>query len=694
MKSDGRSVVAMVLLFTAAAVAMLWGLSLRWQNELRAQVMSRAELRSLQLADAMAGQVAAELALLDHTLLDLRADWTENPGNFAARVDRGLQSLPAGLVSHLTVVSAEGKVIFSSREGQQNVYVGDRPYFQAFREGGDRLRVGAPVPSRLNGRWMVPVGRPLFRAGRFDGEMHLAVSADFLGRELQRLALSPEDTVTMVHGSGRFMARSVNNAAAMGTSVKEGRPFLSLSAGESGTFQHSGSVDEVPRLFGWQRLPETGVIVVVGLAESSVVAPLATAFRRSHWLASVLSFTLVLGGFTVAWLLWRVDQSRMAMAESEQRLKEAQHMAKVGHWSCVLQTGAMIWSDEVYRIFGHQRGAHTPTFDRFLQQVHPGDRERVEALYLQSIKTGEALEVTHRLVLPDGSVKHVRELCVLDREHGQLVRSHGTVQDISEVSTAQGALERLNGELEDRVEDRTRELAALNNELEAFTYSVSHDLRTPLRSIHGFASLLEEESDNLSSDARSHLRRIQDGARRMGLLITDLLTMAHHSRAVVNLERVNVSELALAVVADVERADPGRKVTWAIAPGLEAMADPVLLRVVLQNLLGNAWKYTSQAQDARVALERVVDSDREADGMVEFAVRDNGAGFDMAYVGQLFQPFKRLHAQHEFEGTGVGLASVQRLVQRHGGTVRAEGAVGQGAVFYFTLPQVPPASLG
>ena len=172
----------------------------------------------------------------------------------------------------------------------------------------------------------------------------------------------------------------------------------------------------------------------------------------------------------------------------------------------------------------------------------------------------------------------------------------------------------------------------------------------------------------------------------MGLLITDLLTMAHHSRAVVNLERVNVSELALAVVADVERADPGRKVTWAIAPGLEAMADPVLLRVVLQNLLGNAWKYTSHAPEGRVALERV----GESDGMVEFAVRDNGAGFDMAYVGQLFQPFKRLHAQHEFEGTGVGLASVQRLVQRHGGTVRAEGAVGQGAVFYFTLPQAHP----
>jgi signal transduction histidine kinase len=173
----------------------------------------------------------------------------------------------------------------------------------------------------------------------------------------------------------------------------------------------------------------------------------------------------------------------------------------------------------------------------------------------------------------------------------------------------------------------------------------------------------------------------------MGLLISDLLTMAHQSRAVVHLQRVSLSELAQAVAIDIEREDPARKVAWQIEPELWAWVDPVLMRVVLQNLLGNAWKYTRQVEQAEIVFQRV----GQAEGMSEFCVRDNGAGFDMAYVDQLFQPFKRLHAHHEFEGTGVGLASVQRLIQRHGGTVRAEGKVGGGAAMYFSLPDEPAA---
>lgn len=254
------------------------------------------------------------------------------------------------------------------------------------------------------------------------------------------------------------------------------------------------------------------------------------------------------------------------------------------------------------------------------------------------------------------------------------------------VGRAQLALSQLNGQLERRVAERTAELEALNAELEAFAYSVSHDLRTPLRSIHGFASLLEADEDSTLGDSgRSHLRRIQAAAKRMGQLISDLLSMAHLSRSTLQAVPLDLSGMARAIADDLDRSDPGRRVRWDIEEGMQAVADPGLMQSVLQNLLGNAWKYTGRTPDARVSFTR----SSMGGGMQTFCVRDNGAGFDMAYAGQLFQPFKRLHGHHEFEGSGVGLATVKRIVQRHGGQVGGEGAVGQGAAFWFSLPVAP-----
>ena len=254
---------------------------------------------------------------------------------------------------------------------------------------------------------------------------------------------------------------------------------------------------------------------------------------------------------------------------------------------------------------------------------------------------------------------------------------------------SQLALRQLNDQLERRVAERTAELEALNAELEIFAYSVSHDLRTPLRSIHGFASILEtEEGERLSEDARSYVQRIQAAAQRMGQLITDLLSMAHLSRSVLQMQPLDLSAMARVIADELERSDPGRRVQWDIEPGLTAVADPVLMQSLLQNLLGNAWKYTGRTPDPRVSLRRT----SAGGGMQTFCVRDNGAGFDMAYVDQLFQPFKRLHRSEEFEGTGIGLATVRRIVQRHGGQVGCEGQVGQGAAFWFSLPREPVQS--
>jgi PAS domain S-box-containing protein len=227
----------------------------------------------------------------------------------------------------------------------------------------------------------------------------------------------------------------------------------------------------------------------------------------------------------------------------------------------------------------------------------------------------------------------------------------------------------------------TAQLEAANAELDAFAYSVSHDLRAPLRSIDGFSqALLEDCAGQLDADAQDYLQRVRAAAQRMATLIDDLLNLSRVTRTVMTITPVNVSELARELATELASGDPARRVAMVIAPGLEARADRGLLRVVLQNLLGNAWKFTSKREGARIEVGAMA-----GNGERTYYVRDNGAGFDMAYAPKLFGAFQRLHRATEFPGTGVGLATVQRIIHRHGGRVWAESAVDRGTTFYFTL---------
>jgi signal transduction histidine kinase len=243
------------------------------------------------------------------------------------------------------------------------------------------------------------------------------------------------------------------------------------------------------------------------------------------------------------------------------------------------------------------------------------------------------------------------------------------------------SLQESRDQLEQRVRERTAALDASNQELEAFCYSVSHDLRTPLRAIDGFSqALLEDLDGHLDAHAASHLARIRAASQRMSTLIDDLLSLSRITRTDLVHKRVDLSALARSICDEYAVAQPDRRVIVSVEDGLEAMGDPRFLRQVLENLLGNAWKFTGKQPDARVEFL----SCDVPDGRV-YIVRDNGAGFDPAYAERLFGVFQRLHAMTEFPGTGVGLAIVERIVKRHGGRVWAESAVGQGASFFFTL---------
>ncbi len=226
------------------------------------------------------------------------------------------------------------------------------------------------------------------------------------------------------------------------------------------------------------------------------------------------------------------------------------------------------------------------------------------------------------------------------------------------------------------------DLKATNQELESFSYSISHDLRAPLRSIDGFSRILvRDAAASLDAEGRANLERIRSASQRMSELIDNLLDLSRTGRTELRRASVDLSALAQACLDDLSRGEPSRNVSGIVAPGLRAMADPILVRAVLENLLGNAWKFTRQRADARIEFGAI-----EQSGERVFFVRDNGVGFDMGYAGKLFAPFQRLHSPHDFPGTGIGLATVQRIVRRHGGRIWVEAAVEAGACFHFTLP--------
>ncbi|HEY0721197.1 MAG TPA: PAS domain S-box protein [Gammaproteobacteria bacterium] len=491
--------------------------------------------------------------------------------------------------------------------------------------------------------------------------------------------------------------------------------------------------------------------------------------------------------------------------KSEQRLREAQQIAHIGNWERRFSDNRILWSDELYHIFGFTPREFEPTFEDFMARIHPEDRDTLLRSVTEAKERKAPYETEYRIILPQGTIRHMHASGIVECDtEGRPLRIVGTVQDITDHKLALKALEeseqkyravmenasdgivvastegqvldinrrmqtllgysrdellslhvnqlhpaedaeklriafvrmrehgsslfehlllrkdgtttpvevagtlitfdnqqvalgvfrdirerkRIEAELnqhrhnlEQLVEQRTAQLRAVNGELEAFSYSVSHDLRAPLRAINGFSAALRDDyGAQLDATGRDYLQRITSATERMGRLIDDLLHLSAATRTEMHRESVALSTLASEILLELFASETQRKARFEIAKGVTAHGDPTLCRSLLQNLLGNAWKFTRGKEEAVIEFGVTPHAGKSA-----YFVRDNGIGFAMRNTPELFKPFHRLQGADGYEGSGVGLAIVQRIVQRHGGAVWAESEPEQGATFYFTL---------
>lgn len=385
-------------------------------------------------------------------------------------------------------------------------------------------------------------------------------------------------------------------------------------------------------------------------------------------------------------LFQKLESARQTAEQSAAALQEAQRLAGLGNWRWDVASDTHTWSEEVYLIYGRDPALPPAVYPEVQSYFTPESWANLAAAVETALKDGVPYEIDAEVVRLDGSHRWITARGDVTRDGaGKVVDLHGTVQDITERKNAEEEIRYLNADLERRVAERTAELSSANKELDSFAYAVSHDLRAPLRAMSGFSqALIEDYGGALEGEAKSYLEQIALAGRKMGELVDGILVLSRSTRGELRRDAMDVSALAAKLLDELARDESERDYAWEVEPGLSVTGDARMIEAVMRNLLGNAWKYSAHAVQPHIRVYGEMRGDTEW-----VCVADNGAGFDVAYADRLFQPFQRLHRQDEFPGIGIGLATVQRIVHRHGGAIEARGEPGKGAVFCFNLSGKP-----
>jgi len=696
-RSTRRGGALLALCLAMVAVAFSWK---SWQDHKADEIRHATVLVDLgeKSLNSYFRQIENALGLLSRDVLDERGRIA--PATAQSRV-KALKNAYPDLLA-VNIAALDGSILVSSiPEVKLPATVSNLDSFRRSVEElakQQHLRIGRPNVGAIGKEWVIPLRYGLRDTG---GNLRYVLAATLPLSKPQSFwkdaALPAGTALGLMLDDGYLVGRypvpqSLDLHEIYGK-PRTGALIEHLQAKQfpvNGAIEGRSSLDGPDYLTVFRRLSNYPVTLFIAVPLSNLRA----TWWSHTWFPYVLLLLLLASGYAVyRWMLMSQIAWERERGRAEERLQEARlrfegiiDSATDAVVSIDAQQRVTLFNRAAEKMFGYRAAE---ILGQPLDRLLPGScRERHTGQIREFVRTG----VTKRIMGSGGSVLGLRvngEEFPIEASIAQLKMESGAVytailRDVSRRKQAEDQISQLNNDLKQRLQ----ELELANKDVEAFSYSVAHDLRAPLRGISGFSRLLAlEHSGQLNETARDYLRRISNSAARMGTLIDGLLALAGLAQAKVNPQRLDLSSEARAILQRLREQHPERKVITEVQEGVTAWADPRLMGVVLENLLGNAWKYSAVVAEARIAFG----SEQREDERVLF-VKDNGAGFDMQYADRLFGMFQRLHGENEFKGTGIGLATVRRIITLHRGRIWADATIGRGASFYFVLPQAGAAS--
>jgi PAS domain S-box-containing protein len=679
-------------LFVAAMVGL-------WLQHSLAQNRDDARAAVDNLAQMLQASLTGTIRHIDLTLLTVGDDYRQQSAT--GRIDdKALNRLLAAQQGHLPeieslrIADADGNVRYGLGV-KPGTNLADREFFIAARDDATpRLIVANPVFARISRKWVVVFARRLETAdGSFAGVVYVNLALDKLRRDFEALAIGPAGSASLRDSQLGVIVRvpeTLPTEQAIGNRVVSQTLREMVLAGKTaGSYVARTSYDQVERAAAFRRLDPYPLYVTIGFGEEDY---LAVWYREA--LAAVAALALfALVTLSSAWLLiraWRRQEATaQELAGSELELKAIidtePECVKLIDAECRLQRMnaaglKMIGADSEDQV----RGADVTTL------IVPAHRDAFRAM-TKNVFDGQSGMLEFEMVSLKGNHRWLETHATpLRSPAGEIVSALGVTRDVTQRKRADALVHRLKDELEQRVVERTAQLEAARKELEEFSYSMSHDLRTPLRAINGYSNiLLEDHRDELNAEGKRLLGALAENAGRMGRLIDDILRFLGMARRTLKPVQVDLAALAREVFAELEATMPQRRLRLQVDALPPAWGDAEMLKLLLAELFSNAAKFSPPEREAIIEL-----AGEAGDGAKVYRVTDHGVGFDMRYAEKLFKVFERVHPTGSYEGTGIGLAIVKRIVDRHGGRVWAEGSVDGGATFHFSLPDAPAPARG